>query len=88
MLGRIAAIVLLLGLTGCDVPAPGWNMIGFQPARVEPRIAGTANEHCRAVADQRAQDGAMNGLDQQAQDDVFNGTYSRCSAYEAAHGPG
>jgi hypothetical protein len=30
----------------------------------------------------------MNGLDEQAQADVFSGTYSRCVAYQAGHGPG
>lgn len=88
MLWRITAIVLMFGLAGCDVPEPGWSAVGFHSAPVEPQIAGPVNEHCHAVAAQRAQDGAMNGLDEQAQADVFSGTYSRCVAYQAGHGPG
>ncbi|HEX3808285.1 MAG TPA: hypothetical protein VHW02_01195 [Rhizomicrobium sp.] len=46
------------------------------------------NDHCHAVAQQRSQDAAMNGLSEEDQGHVYDGTYADCVAYEAKHGPG
>ena len=58
---------------------------GEQPA---PQSVAPLSEHCRAVAMQRSQDAAMNGLDEDDQQHVYDGTYADCVRYEGRHGPG
>jgi len=43
------------------------------------------NEHCRAVATQRATDGQYMGMDDEAQRQEYERTYADCAAWDAAH---
>jgi hypothetical protein len=45
----------------------------------------TINEHCRAVATQRATDGQYMGMDDAAQHEEYERTYADCAAWDAAH---
>jgi hypothetical protein len=42
-------------------------------------------DSCSIVAEQRAQDGALNGYDEQLQTLVFRNTYADCVQWNAAH---
>jgi hypothetical protein len=44
-----------------------------------------AQTHCLAVAKQRAEDTAANGLDRNTQKVVHDGTYANCMTWQAAH---
>jgi hypothetical protein len=48
--------------------------------------ATTVNEHCRAVARQRAADSGYMGMDEDAQKEEYDGTYASCVAWDAMHG--
>jgi hypothetical protein len=48
-------------------------------------LSQLAQTHCLAVAKQRADDAAANGLDRDTQRVVHDGTYSRCMTWQAAH---
>ena len=46
------------------------------------------NQHCRAVATQRASDGRYMGMDDDAQKKLYDRAYADCAAWDAAHGGG
>jgi hypothetical protein len=52
------------------------QLVSAQPA---------AETHCLAVAKQRADDAAANGLDRDTQKIVRDGTYAKCMAWQTAH---
>ena len=57
------------------------------PAEVtQPAAPASLNAHCDAVAHQRADDGAANGLDEETQKSVYSGTYASCLAWTSSHG--
>ncbi len=51
-----------------------------------PAVSAAAEAKCKSVAQQRADDGAENGLDEDTQKTVFDGTYADCMAWQAKHG--
>lgn len=67
-----AAILLSVALTGC---ATSDDM-----ARDRPKNA------CSIVAEQRMQDGALNGYDQRLQKIAYERTYADCVRWNMAHG--
>jgi hypothetical protein len=44
-----------------------------------------AESHCLAVAKQRADDAAANGLDKNTRKIVYDGTYANCMTWQTAH---
>ena len=50
-----------------------------------PPQQSTAQAHCLAVAKQRTDDAAANGLDGDTQKIVHDGTYRNCMNWETAH---
>jgi hypothetical protein len=40
---------------------------------------------CKAVADQRSRDSAVNGYDDDMQKQIFDGTYQTCMSWAAQH---
>ena len=70
-------------------PEPAEPIAPAPPSMAEANAAAEqarADAHCRGVAAQRAQDGALNGLDEDTQHAVYNGTYSDCMAWGSRHG--
>ena len=63
--------------------APAVQSVNPPPALASgPRAI---NEHCRAVAAQRASDGQYMGMDEDAQREEYERTYADCAAWDAAH---
>ena len=46
------------------------------------------DEHCKAVAHQRAADARANGYSFNMADAIYDGTYQDCVAWDTQHGPG
>jgi len=55
----------------------------FVSASAAPALV--INEHCRALATQRASDGQYMGMDEEAQKQEYDRTYADCAAWDAAH---
>jgi hypothetical protein len=74
-------------------PAPVGLPDGAEPAvAMEPAVPASApapplappsDFHCRNVAQQRADDAGVNGLDEATQHAVFDGTYANCMKWAA-----
>lgn len=77
--------------TQADIVAPPTP--GVQSVNPPPALASIANasgprainEHCHAVAVQRASDGQFMGMDEDAQREEYERTYADCAAWDAAH---
>ena len=50
-------------------------------------VATPYDEHCKAVARQRAADARANGYSFDMADTVYDGTYKDCVAWDSQHGP-
>ena len=74
-------------------PAQGVPVLADSPASTPTSmpVAATSastpvvNEHCSAVATQRASDVQYMGMDEAAQHEEYERTYSDCAAWDAAH---
>ena len=69
-------------------PAP----VVAPPPPPEDEVAAVAppgpyDEHCKAVAHQRAADARANGYSFDMADEIYDGTFKDCLAWDTQHGP-
>lgn len=87
----IVAIAALLLLGGCQSGGKPWqpyrDLTGDDGNDAAATRADTySDEHCVAVAKQRAQDARVNGYSVEMETAVYQGTYRDCAAWDAQHG--
>jgi hypothetical protein len=97
MLPGILVVLAALTLAGCgtyDFGGAVWypHFTRTEPPRMVERpvvaapMSHDGDAHCRAVARQRGEDAAANGIAGDLQREIFDGTYSDCMEWQARHG--
>ncbi|HEX9159588.1 MAG TPA: hypothetical protein VF835_05115 [Rhizomicrobium sp.] len=66
-------------------PAIAMQIASPQTPAAVPLPPPAPDAHCEAVARQRADDAAANGLDRETQEVVRQGTYANCLAWDSQH---